>query len=306
MEIELKDSGAPYEKSEALLAANGPANKLLKQFKDHYNESAKISDWSALPILGAAAVAAGLLLYDAGSGYLKGVALGAGTYSAFRFFFVPDGLSEVYLRGQSAVTCVLGAAEPFRVTAEGLDSAANNLVDEVDKADILILRIDAILANGRYEGGGSVSETSKAVIRANKTNLQSEQQTAGTARSEAEAAKGAYLAGPRTIANALESIQRKVVEKVRDGRSVSFADAVASISSAYTSLKEDEKMTAAANMLAMWDAVSVPDPIQDETDAVRRLLEVTRALVRARQNLERSTPGYVEAQEKVGECPNQV
>jgi|GEM_PF-4004196 len=288
---------SPAEKSAALL--DGAANNMLRQYKGHYNESANISDLSALPILGAAAVAAGLLLYDAGSGYLKGVALGAGTYSAFRFFLVPDDLPEIYLRGQSAVTCVLGAGEPLRQTAAGLDIAAINLVGKIGKAEALILRIDVMLANGEYEVGGSISETSRAIIQANKTSLQSELQNARTMRSQAEAAKGAYEAGPRTIANALESIQRKVVEKVRDGRSVSFADAVTAISSAYEGLTQQE-------LVQMVEETPPADFIRSQTDAVGRLHQMVFGVLSARLNLESNIPDYVGAQERVGTCPNQV
>ena len=278
-EIKIIQNPKPDVQSRELL--DKAATELLKDYKKYYAESANIADFSAVPIIGLAAVAAGLLLYDGGSGYLKGVALGAGTYGAFRLFLVPDGLPKLYINAHQAVSCVIAEGSALTRPPTTLIAAGGVLVGQIEQAGELLVEVEDFVIRA------NPSTNEKLRIDNAKLNLRNALTNAETTQNQAEEVRGAFEAGPQTIATALESIQTKVAAKVRDGRAVSFSGSVTSISSAYQAIA----------------AASTPT-LTSAQQAISALQSSTNSLSAARIELEStaSRHKYREAQINVGKC----
>jgi hypothetical protein len=275
-EINIDNSLAtPAERSRDLLETSAVA--LQTNYADGFNQSSKIVDISALPILGAAAAAAGLLLFDGSTQALKAVALGVGTYTAGRLLFSPQGTPELYMNAHRAVSCVKAEGSALTRDAGQLDTQAQDLAYQIVLAQAVLVR--------RAPAG-----TDPATLEDARSNLRAEITNANEALAKAGAAKGAYEAGPQTIVNALQDIQTRTVQKMREGRSISFPSAVAAITATYQELglPEGEELDIAASA-----------DIED-------IQEQTNQLARKRQQLEANTPPYVQARENVGKCPERI
>lgn len=270
----------PAERSRELLETS--AVGLRTKYADGFNQSSKIVDISALPILGAAAAAAGLLLFDGSTQALKAVALGAGTYTAGRLLFLPQGTPELYMNAHRAVSCVIAEGSALTRDAGQLDTQAQDLAYQIVLAQAVLAR--------RAPAG--TDPTKQQTLEDARSNLRAEITNAKEALAKAGAAKGAYEAGPQTIVNALQDIQTRTVQKMREGRSISFPSAVSAITATYQGLGLPEEAE-----------ISVADTADDVIQGVQ---DQTSTLARERQQLEAITPPYVQAQESVGKCPERV
>jgi hypothetical protein len=97
------------EESVALTQTLACAEILQAVYSSGYKTSAQMQDISQLPIIGAAAAAAWILLKDkdnAARGAGK-IGIGALTYSAARDQLLPTGLPDTFIKGHAALGCVI-------------------------------------------------------------------------------------------------------------------------------------------------------------------------------------------------------
>lgn len=266
------------------------AVQLRTKYATGFNESSKIADFSTLPLVAAAAASAGLLLFDAGTNLLKGVALGAGTYSVGRLLFVPKGVPELYANARSAVNCVITKGQPLTRDASQLDGETQVLRNEISAAHATLAINDP----------AKITSGEQKLLDDARRNLRAEIANANEAVKKAGAAMGAYIAGPQTIESALQDIQTRVAKKIREGRSISFKDAVAAITKTYQSKPLSAAKISAAKRSATELSAAKPPALLQE------LIGKTLKLAGLRQKLEAGIPPYAEAQEKVGLCPERI
>ena len=115
------------------------AEILQDVYSTGYSESAKWQDISQLPIIGAAAAAAWILLKDKENAAKKvgKIGIGALTYSAARDQLMPKDMPVNFIKGHSALGCVLAEEVYFSGTAaeESFDALNDSLLATADQAN---------------------------------------------------------------------------------------------------------------------------------------------------------------------------
>ncbi|RYE50179.1 MAG: DUF521 domain-containing protein, partial [Hyphomicrobiales bacterium] len=125
------------------------AVKLQTTYGKGYQDSAQMADLGQLPIIGAAAAAAWILLDDKkNAATIAGkIGIGAGTYSAVRGQLSAAGLPDLYIAGHGALTCVLAEGSLFAGT--GASQRRDNLDDALttteDQALHLATKVAAVI-----------------------------------------------------------------------------------------------------------------------------------------------------------------
>lgn len=115
------------------------AEILQDVYSTGYSQSAKWQDISQLPIIGAAAAAGWILLKDKDNAAKKvgKIGIGALTYSAARDQLMPKDMPVTFIKGHSALGCVLAEKVYFRGTAaeDSFASLDNSLLATAKQAD---------------------------------------------------------------------------------------------------------------------------------------------------------------------------
>ena len=101
--------GKCKNKNDALAQTLACAEILQAVYSSGYQKSAQMQDISQLPIIGAAAAAAWILLKDKDNAARRAgkIGIGALTYSAARDQLLPKGLPDNFIKGHAALGCVI-------------------------------------------------------------------------------------------------------------------------------------------------------------------------------------------------------
>ena len=120
------------------------AEILQSIYSSGYENSAQWRDFSQLPIIGAAATAAWILLKnkDNAARTAGKIGIGALTYSAARDHLVPTGLPDVFIKGHGALGCVIAQGEYFNGTTA--DEYSGSLKNELANAYLLRVAVQKL------------------------------------------------------------------------------------------------------------------------------------------------------------------
>ena len=270
-----------HEKSDALL---GKARVLLEYYGENYNKSAQSVDLSTLPIVAAGAAAAGALLFDAGTSAVTAIGLGAGTYTVGRTVLLPTDLPELYLRGYSATSCVIARGSVFAAEPSGAGQSLGRLVGKLSDAQQLVGAADRVVI------GSSSPPSGFEEARRTLTNEITESENAVDS---AEGQLTAFQGGPFLLETTLQNIQYRVAQKAREGRVISFADALSAISETAreeTKYSEDQR----------------PPEKFTTKNVVARLLDKANSLRAQRRQLARLLPDFATAADQLKKCPDVI
>jgi hypothetical protein len=266
-------------------ASLAEAARLQAIYASNYQRSAKTADWSQLPIIGAAAAAAWVLLVDKPSAATTAgkIGIGAGAYAAGRGQLIGEGLVDAYLAGHSALTCVLSQGSNFsgttaQATHAQLDSQLQIVADR-----IATLNFAARQTPQTIDGKGDVLRAAQAAADAAMTQASD---AVRTALSE----QAAYSAADPVFRNAVASISVRVASKGRVRPPIDFA-------SLRDGLAPAKAGTATRpNGLGTPSVDQVIGDIQVKTT---ELLSQTMVLVSL-------TRPYRQSLERVAACPDQI
>ncbi len=278
------------------------AQELQATYSSGYKDSAQAQDWSQLPLIGAAAAAAWVLL-DNGKHAAKDagkIGIGAGIYGAARGQLVAPNMADHYIAGYGALTCVI--AEGSNFTGKG----ATRHSDFEGNVGILEQQIGGTLSmmgEMPAEPPAVSAKASKATIEAHNKAVEQGKEALKTAKALAETAvaqaRTAY-AGARkqldaydnaapTFRNAVSSISVRVASKGRVRPAIDFA----TLRDSFAPPKTDAAALAEAS----------------ERQAVELAGDINRQalmLGNAAAILAASTPRYDESLKRVVACPDQI
>ena len=267
-------------------AALAEAARLQGTYSTGYTKSAQAADWSQLPIIGAAAAAAWVLLVDHKSAAKTAgkIGIGVGAYSAARGQLFGAGLTDSYLAGHAALTCVLAEGSNF----SGVTAKASYDAMDVKLGDVATALGD--LTKTVHETPASVGKQADALQAAQVTADAAIEQARAASRT-ALAEEGAYLNAGPVFRNAVASISVRVASKARVRPPIDFA--------------------------TLRDSLALPKPASTATGhskTIRRPVDAVLADIRSRTTellrqtmaLIAVTRPYRQSLEHVAACPDQV
>lgn len=267
------------------------AETLQGQYSKNYRTVAKAADLSQIPIIGVAAVAAGLLLHNGphaarNVGY---VAIGAGSYTAARGVFLPASLAEIYIRGHAALGCVRNEGALFA------GSAAVTRYDEFVLLAKTLAQHDE-LARQIYESASLSSAATpqqRSTFATGMRQLAEARAAAATTLRATRADLASYGSADFVFDSAVSAVTVRVATKGREGRAVDFATLKASLTASIPNNGPPVGPTSAA--------------VPGDDDQLNQLITSAAAnLSAATQDVVAATPHYADALTRVAACPNTI
>lgn len=263
------------------------AASLQSSYAHGYRVTAKWADVAQLPMIAAAAAAAWILL-DAKANAARDVGrigIGAGAYSAARGQFTAAGLTDAYIAGHGALTCVLAEGSIFAGTRAETRRA------ELDAELQKIANAIALVSSLRWQPpeAGTSAETQKAVTMIADQAIAN----ARTAETAALAQLGAFDTSAPIFRNAVSAISVRVASKGRVRPAIDFATLRDSLAP-----PKEGNPTPPRNVV---------DPTSgEELPLIQRLVAATAGLATATARLTAGTPAYTQSLGRVAACPDHV
>lgn len=195
-------------------------------YSNGYQDTAKWQDISQLPIIGAAGAAAWILLKDEENAARKAgkIFIGTGVYSAARNQLFPKGMPETFIKGHSALGCVIAEKVYFRGTA------AENANAALDASLLETARISAELAELRHEpptDPDAAPDLLKAARALADNAITAANSQLGASRKE----RAAYEFAASPFRRSVTNIAAWVASKGRDRPNLSYDDLLKGMSS---------------------------------------------------------------------------
>ncbi len=275
------DSTAPTDVDQAL----AEAARLQATYSTGYVKSAKAADWSQLPIIGAAAAAAWVLLVDHRSAAKTAgkIGISAGAYTAARGQLFGAGLTDAYLAGHAAMTCVLAEGTNFSgTTAEKTHSDLDTHLQDVANQIVVVNRA---ARQSAQPTGADVPRLDGA-----RTSADAAMTQALTATRIALTEEAAYNGAAPVFWNAVASISVRVASKGRVRPPIDFTSLRSSLA--------PEKTGEATQ------PTGLGTPTVDQI--ILNIQLTTSELIRRTLVLTSSTPPYRQSLERVAACPDQI
>lgn len=278
------NAGSPGELDRILAAAF----TLQKSYATGYVESAKWQDYGQLPIIGAAAAAAWILLEDGNNAATQAgkIGIGAGAYSAARGQLTSPGLTDAYIAGHGALTCVISEGSMFAGTgAQERHQEFDDLLQE------LANRIDEVSAYRWFSPTDAANHAE--LLKTVRAIADQAIVNARLAETAALVQYGAFRTAAPVFRNSVAAVSVRVASKGRVRPAIDFATLQASMS--------PPKSTATGT------AESIErEPIKDTATMVPKLIDATNALISETGRLTSATPGYTQSLTRVAACPDQI
>ena len=266
-------------------AALQEAARLQGLYARGYSESAQMEDISQLPLIGAAAIAAWILLDNNANAArdVGRIGIAAGTYSAARGQLMAADLSDIYIAGYSGMACILD---------EGIYFSGTNAVQSRGELEALLqdmatqINDTSMLAN-KVPLNPSAAELE--LLRLARTAALQAITTARSAENSGLTEAAAFDRAAHVFRGAVTSVSAKVASRGRQRVAVSFEEL-------RTQLAPKEPEGTEANAAERTSASEVIDD----------LIAATNGLLTLTARLRASTPGYSEALDRVRRCPERV
>lgn len=285
----------PAKPGEELRTILQEAETLQASYSAGYKATAKWQDLSQLPIIGAATVAAFVLLNDHKNAAKTASKIGIGTlsYTAARGQFAAAGLPDIYIAGHGALTCILSEGSNFDGAAA--TQRHGRLLAQLDEIDDALQKTSEL----RYFpiDEGDQAENLK-VARAVADQAIAAAQAVETLALNQESH---YLSAAPTFRNAIANVSVRVASKGRVRQSVDYA----ALRDQMVPPKAPPKAAAGestephAQGLAEFQA-------DDAKETILKLMMATRNLTVSTARLTAATPDYKKSLDNVTECPKQV
>lgn len=261
------------------------AEILQDVYSTGYSESARWQDISQLPIIGAAAAAAWILLKDKENAAKKvgKVGIGALAYSAARDQLLPKDMPVIFIKGHSALGCVLAEEIYFRGTAADDSFAALNgsLLDtarQANKVSALRYSIPSDPAASPELLKAAQSLADQAIAAAN-TQLRASRQ---------ERAAHEFANSP--FRRSVSDIAAWVASKGRTRPNASYEALLQGMSSAPTGAKPPTTTQGAVPPPP--PPPPPPEPQRNSAELIRKIGEESQKLTGMTIDLQGNTPPY--------------
>jgi hypothetical protein len=274
---------APVSHAPGVDAALAEASSLQRDYATGYLDSAQIRDFSQLPLIGAAATAAWILLDARPNAARRTGRIGilAGAYSQARGQLVQANLTEIYIAGHAALTCVLAQGSYFSGTqAEARLATMNASLTRLNQA---IVTTTSLIAKQPASGTTQALDLLRTTKAAAEQAIAQARTVASNAWSEGRAFEGA---GP-VFWQAVSAISSRVASRgsVRPG--VDYRKLVAEFSPSGTAAQAGAGTRSAVQL-------------------TEELIVQMGILVGATAELRGVTPDYNARLEQIAGCPSQA
>jgi hypothetical protein len=252
-----------------------------------YRKTAKWNDLAQLPLIAAASAAAWVLLENKANAAtdVGKIGIGAGAYSAARGQLTSPGVTDAYIAGHGALTCVLAEGSVF--AGAKAETRARELDNELQKIADAIARVSSL--RWQSHDPATPADTVKAIT------MVADQAVANARTSEtaALAQLGAFNTSAPIFRNAVSAISVRVASKGRVRPAIDFA-----------TLRDSFAPPKTGNAGAVEGVHG--RMLTDDGPLVERLVAATAALVTATARLSGGTPAYTQSLTRVAACPDHV
>lgn len=274
-------------------------------YSNSYEDSARWQDISQLPLIGAAAAAAWILLKDKENAAKKvgKIGIGALTYTAARDQLFPKGMSEIFIKGHSALGCIIAEKEYFRGTAA--KGAFDGLELSLKEVTLLAAATSAL----RYTTP-SDTPASPELLRAAQTLADQAVAAANTQLRASRQERAAYQFAASPFRKSVSDVAAWVASKGRTRPNASYDDLLKGMSSSPKTDGDAQKT--AANLHAIGSNIPTPlarfqaaaDPSNPPTAAnlIRLIGEASQLLSSKSIELQGNTPAYGARLTRVEKC----
>ncbi|MDB5451975.1 MAG: hypothetical protein JWO33_553 [Caulobacteraceae bacterium] len=260
------------------------AAALQSDYAAGYKKSAIFQDYSQLPIIGAAANAAWILLKDKPNAAKRvgRVGIKAGAYSAVRGQLLPSGLAEIYIAGHGALTCVI--VEGYYFSGDSADRSYAVLEQELQR---IANQVAALMQAKNVALSATATAEQTANLKSAQTLADQAIAQAHLAETAALIQEAAYENAAPVFSAAVSSISARVASKGRQRPAVEFG-----------SLRDSLGPAKPPSVGAAQGAGPV--------DPISRILELTSGLISTTARLTQATRNYSASLARVAACPDQV
>ncbi len=259
------------------------AARLQATYATNYRQTAQLQDLGQLPIIAAAAAAAWILL-DNGMDAARDVGrigIGAGAYSTARGQLSSPGLTDAYVAGHGALTCVLAEGSLFS------GEVAQTRYQQLDRRlqEVATAINDLAIAAAREPANAGAQADALKTAR----NLAAQSITnARTAEAAALNQQAAFLGAPPIFRNAVASISVRVASRGRVRPAIDFA----TLRDSFAPPKPPEGGEAQS--------------LSEVNSIINDIIAKTNGLVGATARLSAGAPPYSQSLVRVAACPDQI
>jgi hypothetical protein len=265
------------------------AVRLQGIYGQNYKETAQWQDYGQIPIIGAAAWAAWVLLAnkDGAAAKVGKIGIGAGAYSAVRGQLSPAGLTDAYIAGHGALTCVIAEGSVF--TGQIADRRHQDVDDELQS----LANSLAGVAEYRWIEPADAAQNREA-LKAARAVADQASASARTAETAALLQLGAFDSAPPIFRNAVSAISVRVASKGRVRPTIDFG-----------TLKDSLAPPKAPENIVSQDAGSKSRPT-DSSTVIGTLMARTSTLLSGTARLTAIAPPYSRSLTNVASCPDLI
>lgn len=275
------------------------AATLQQEYADGYKKAAQAIDLSSLPLIGAAAAAASILVFgDNGDDALAAIGIGTAAYTAGRATAAPTSMPDTYAKGHDALGCVRAEGGAFT----GADALAERdaFKTKVDALAAAIAAAEATMTNEALPA--RASDEDRRRFTATLTSLAAAIATGKSLRDAGNRELLDFRGAAPVFAAAVSSIATRVATRGREGRVVDFATLRGQFTAGVTAagfVPPPPEVGASAGGPPAAPTPPQRTPLQNLTDALN-------ALVNANQEVAGGSPGYTAALQRVAACPTRA
>ena len=280
------------------------AERLQATYSTGYKETAKWQDIGQLPVIGAAAAAAWILLKDQSGAAKKVGKIGIGTlaYTSARDQLSAQGLPDAYIAGHGALTCILAEGSVFHGSAARERLSAHRIrLDAVANDLALVTALRNIEPDGTPPAipGEPTPPNYSELLKTARTLADQAVTAARTAQATGLAQDSAFGSAGPTFRNAVSSVSVRVASKGRVRPPIDFVDlrdrmgAAAKPGSATAAIQ--------GNGLNVQNTYVSAFTGDDPKTLVQALSAATNQLIQSTAELVAGTPNYQKSLSRVSE-----
>ncbi len=263
------------------------AAQLQATYAGGYKASAQYQDYGQLPLIGAAAAAAFVLLANKTNAATTAgnIGIGAGAYTAVRGQLSAAGLADIYISGHGALSCVIAEGSYF--SGDNASDLFTRQDTELTKIANAILVADLATKDFHYKDPTPAQNDALKAARSVADQAITQARIAETAALTQEAA---FENAAPIFHNAVSSISMRVASKGRVRPAVDFA----ALRDSFSPPKAPTVVNAQS------------DEEKDVNDVIANIVTRTNGLVTETGRLIAATRPYSQSLARVAACPDQI
>ena len=279
------------------------AHRSQQVFENAYAQSARVSDWANLPLVGAAAGAAAALYFGAHTDVLASIGIGAGTYVAGRSLLYPTELPKLYIEAHAAVGCL--RAETLLFAGPRAVDARNAFAGRVQAFSDHIADAERLYRGAQLSANASAD--TRELFKSGITSLVQATNLASQTLNAAYKDLAAYDSAESAFGTALTAVHTRVASKSRVGRTVDFAQLQSTITGGIQGLvSQQTPQTASASGDHSRAAARSLTAGLNDLQIVETVVFTAAKLNQESQAISSVSPKYADALVRVAACPNKI